>query len=150
MTRSVHSRRVAIAICVAIGAAWAPGASADPASVASAAARSASRDDVVPQGPSLEERLAAIQRRVQAALVYPPLARRRRTEGTALLAFEVGADGRARRVALANSSGFAALDRAALRAVHAAGELPYVYGRLEIPVRFELTASSTEEVASPN
>ena len=83
-------------------------------------------------------------------LVYPPLARRRRTEGTARVAFEIGGDGHARAVAVTNSSGFAALDRAALRALHAVGELPYVYGRLEIPVRFELTARSTEAVASPN
>jgi protein TonB len=128
----------------------APDASSDPASAASVAAHSGSSDDVIPRGPSLDERLVAIQRRVQAALVYPQLARRRRSEGTALLAFEIGADGRARRVVVANSSGFAALDRAALRAVHAVDQLPYVFGRLQIPVRFELTASRTEEIASPH
>jgi hypothetical protein len=42
------------------------------------------------------------------------------------------------------------LDRAALRAVHAVDDLPYVYGRLEIPVRFELTASIPEEIAGRN
>jgi protein TonB len=150
VTHVARSLRVAVAICVAIGWASAPDGGADPASAPSIAARSASGDDVVPHGPSLDARLAAIQRRVQAALVYPPLARRRRTEGTARVAFEIGADGRARAVAVASSSGFATLDRAALRALHAAGELPYVYGRLEIPVRFELTARSTEAAASPN
>jgi protein TonB len=147
VTRGTRRARAAVAIFVATWLAPAPGAIADPPSVA---ARSAPGDDVVPQGPSLDERLAAIQRRVQAALVYPPLARRRRTEGTALLAFEIGADGCARRVSVANSSGFAALDRAALRAVHAVDQLPYVYGRLEIPVRFELTASIPEEIAGRN
>jgi protein TonB len=150
VTRVVCSLGAAAAICVAIGLASARGASAGPASAVSVAAHSAPGDDVIPQGPSLDERLTAIQRRVQAALVYPPLARRRGTEGTALLAFEIGADGRARRVAVANSSGFAALDRAALRAVHAADQLPYVYGRLEIPVRFELTANVPEGIAIPN
>lgn len=150
MTRAARSLRVAVAICVAIGLASVSDASADPASAVSAAARAAASDDVVPQGPSLAERLTAIQRRVQAALVYPPLARRRRAEGTALLAFEISADGRAHRVAVANSSGFVALDRAALRAVHAVDQLPYVYGRLEIPVRFELTASGPGEIAIPN
>lgn len=115
------------------------GAIAEPASVA---ARSASDEDVVPRGPSVDERLATIQRRVQAVLVYPPLARLRRSEGTARLAFEIGADGRARGVAVAHSSGFAALDRAALRAVRSVDQLPYVYGRLEIPVRFELAAAT--------
>ncbi len=145
MTRSL---RVVTAVCVAMGAASLRAANADPAPPPAVAARSAYGEDVVPQGPSLDTRLAAIQRRVQAVLVYPPLARQRRTEGTALLAFEIGADGRARRVAVANSSGFAALDRAALRAVHAVEELPYVYGRLEIPVRFELTASTPAEIAT--
>ena len=150
MTGVARALRVAVAIVVAIGWASAPDTSADLASAASVAAHSASSDDVVPQGPSLDERLTAIQRRIQAVLVYPPVARRRRTEGTALLAFEIGADGRARRVAVANSSGFAALDRAALRAVRAVDQLPYVYGRLEIPVRFELMASSPGEFAIPN
>ena len=142
--------RVAVAIVVAIGWASARDAGADPAAAASVAAHLAASEDAVPEGPTLDERLAAIQRRIQAVLVYPPLARRRRTEGTASVAFEIGADGRARRVAVANSSGFAVLDRAALRAVHAAGELPYVYGRLEIPVRFELTASGPGEFAGRN
>jgi len=137
VTRGTLRARAAVAIFVATWLAPAPGAIADPPSVA---ARSAPGEDVVPQGPSLDERLAAIQRRVQAALAYPPLARRRRSEGTALLAFEIGADGRARGVAVAHSSGFAALDRAALRAVRAVDRLPYVYGLLEIPVHFELAA----------
>jgi len=129
----------AFAFLAATRLAPAPDAIADPPSVA---ARSVPSEDVVPRGPSLDERLAAIQRRVQAALVYPPLARLRRSEGTALLAFEIGADGRARGVAVAHSSGFAALDRAALRAVRSVDQLPYVYGRLEIPVRFELAAAT--------
>ena len=150
MTGVARALRAAVAIFVAIGWASAHDAGADPAVAASVAAHLAASEDAVPQGPTLDERLAAIQRRIQAVLVYPPLARRRRTEGTALLAFEIGADGRARRVAVATSSGFAALDRAALHAVHAVDQLPYVYGRLEIPVRFELMASSPGEFAIPN
>ncbi len=148
MTRGVRSIGAAVAICAAAWLAPAPRAAADPPPFV--AARGVPGEDVVPRGPSLDARLAAIQRRVQAALVYPPLARRRRIEGTALLAFEIGADGRARRVAVASSSGFAVLDRAALRAVHAVDALPYVYGRLEIPVRFELAASIPEETAGRN
>ena len=98
-------------------------------------------------GPTLEARLRAIQERVQASLVSPPLARMRRTEGTALLAFAIGADGHAKQVAVARSSGFPVLDRAAARAVRAAEPLPYVYGRLEIPVRFELEPRAPDSVA---
>jgi protein TonB len=136
----------ASAALVAVAAAR--GADADPAAPPAVAARRPADDDAVPRGPTLEARLRAIQERVQAALVYPPLARMRRTEGTALLGFAIGADGRARQIEVARSSGFAVLDRAAERAVRDAEPLPYVYGRLEIPVRFELEARSPDSAAA--
>ena len=43
--------------------------------------------DAVPQGPSVAARLGEIRRRIQAALVYPPLARMQRVEGETLLRF---------------------------------------------------------------
>ena len=94
--------------------------------------------DAVTHGPSVDERLAAIAKRVQAAASYPPLAQLRRVEGTSLVAFEIGTDGNAKDVAIAASSGSPQLDRAASQAVRDAGRLPWVYGRLEVPVRFEL------------
>ncbi len=48
-------------------------------------------------------------------------------------------DGTARDVVVHRSSGKPSLDRAATRAVAAAVPLPWVYGRLEVPVRFELS-----------
>jgi protein TonB len=95
-------------------------------------------EDAAPRGPDVEERLATIRERIQAALVYPPLARLRRLEGMARVQFEIGADGRPGELAVAGSTGHAILDRAALAAVEAAAPLPWVYGRLEVPVRFEL------------
>lgn len=94
--------------------------------------------DAVPSGPSVAERLVEIRRRIGAVLVYPPLARRHRVEGEALVRFEIGHDGVARTVQLHRSSGKPSLDRAATRAVQDAAPLPWVYGRLEVPVRFEL------------
>ena len=94
--------------------------------------------DAVPPGPSVAERLAEIRRRIQAALVYPPLARLQRVEGEALVHFDVGRDGAPREVRVFRTSGKPSLDRAATRAVAAAAPLPWVYGRLEVPVRFEL------------
>jgi len=94
--------------------------------------------DAVPSGPSVAERLEEIRRRIQAALVYPPLARLQRVEGEALLHFEVDRDGAPRELRVFRTSGKPSLDRAALRAVVAAAPLPWVYGRLEVPVRFEL------------
>jgi len=94
--------------------------------------------DAVPRRPSVAERLGEIRRRIQAALVYPPLARQQSVEGVALVRFEIGHDGEAREVRLFRTSGRPSLDRAATRAVAAAAPLPWVYGRLEVPVRFEL------------
>jgi protein TonB len=94
--------------------------------------------DLAPTGPSVESRLAEIRRRIQAALVYPPLARWQDRQGATLVRFEIGADGRAREVRVARSSGEPLLDAAAARAVVAAGVLPRVYGPLEVPVSFEL------------
>jgi protein TonB len=71
---------------------------------------------------------------------YPALARRRKQEGTVLLEVIIAPDGRASGVTLKKSSGFPALDRAALEAVPGwefeVGAAQPV--RAEIPVRFEL------------
>ena len=94
--------------------------------------------DAIPVGPSLESRLEEIRRRVQDALEYPPILRRRGVGGEAIVGFEVGADRVARGVRTERSSGHPLLDRAAERAVQDAAPLPHVYGRVEVPVRFEL------------
>ena len=97
--------------------------------------------DAISRGPSVAERLEEIRRRIQAATVYPPIARRLGLAGVARVRFEIGRDGLATKIEASRSSGHWALDRAAERSVRHAGELPWVYGRLEVPVRFELDAS---------
>jgi TonB family protein len=132
MSRARAARLVWIAAALAAGV-----ARADPPAVE---ARRAPDDiDVRTHGPSIDERLAVIHERVQAAATYPALAQVRRLEGTSVVAFEIDAMGRARGVGIASSSGTPQLDRAATQAVRDAGKLPWVYGRLEVPVRFELT-----------
>ena len=126
-------RRVALAALLAL-LATGP-VRADPGQLARTSTEGV---DAVTRGPSVDERLAIIQKRVQSAASYPALAQLRRVEGTSLVAFEIGADGSARAVEIAASSGSPQLDRAASQAVHDAGRLPWVYGRLEVPVRFEL------------
>jgi protein TonB len=94
--------------------------------------------DALPPAPSVEERLVEIQRRIQRAVVYPPMARAQGIEGIALLQFEIRHDGEPAAVEVAHSSGHSILDRAAERSVHLAAPLPWVYGRIEVPVRFAL------------
>lgn len=115
-----------VAACLA-GARAAPGAPPQPGSV-----------DALPLAPSPYERLEEIRRRVQAAVAYPARARELGLEGTTRIQFEIGADGLARDVATVESSGHALLDRAAERGAIDAGRLPSLYGRIRIPVRFEL------------
>ena len=94
--------------------------------------------DALPPSPSVESRLREIRQRIQDALVYPPLARAAGQEGEALVEFEIDARGHAAGVETTRSSGHWGLDRAARRAVEDAAPLPYVWGRLEVPVQFDL------------
>ena len=132
-------RTLAITLSITAAALAAAGARAAGAEELAAADTARVRFvDAVPQGPSVAVRLAEIRRRIQAVLVYPPLARMQRIEGEALLRFAIEHDGTARDVVVHRSSGKPSLDRAATLAVAAARPLPWVYGRLEVPVRFEL------------
>jgi TonB family protein len=95
--------------------------------------------DAAPRGPSVDERLAEIRRRIQAAVVYPNTAAARQLEGVATVGFLIDREsGLAQEIRVVSSSGHPSLDRAAERSVVRAGELPWVYGHLEVPVRFNL------------
>ena len=119
-------------------------ASAQPAEPPAVAAPPPAAVDASAQGPSLAARLAEIRQRVQAALVYPPIARRRAVSGEAIVSFAIDAQQRAEGVRIERSSGYPTLDRAAEQAARAAAPLPWVYGRVEVPVRFEIVASSPD------
>jgi protein TonB len=119
-------------------AAWALASAPGAARADAAAPERARLLDALAVGPSVEQRLEEIRRRLQAALVYPPIARRRGLTGTAWVQFEIDRAGAARDVALARSSGHPILDRAARHSVDRAGRLPWVWGRIEVPIRFSL------------
>ena len=76
---------------------------------------------------------------------YPASARKRRLQGVVLLAVHVSAGGRAESVAIKKSSGFEALDEAAIKAVRGWTFKPARLGDtaipadIEVPVRFKLT-----------
>jgi len=126
--------RVATALAAAVLAALAFA----PPLRAPAAPPEESGVDAIPLRPSPAQRLDEIRRRVQQAVIYPERARELGLEGTARIQFEIGSDGLARAVATVESSGHALLDRAAERGALDAGRLPPLYGRIRIPVRFEL------------
>jgi len=114
---------------------------ADDASVPIASARAADAKpalDLAPEVRSVAERMAEVRRKVQAAASYPPIARKRGVEGEALVAFEIASNGTPHDAATLQSSGSVLLDRAALAAVEQAAPLPWIYGRVAVPVRFTL------------
>ena len=107
----------------------------------SAAAPEQEAVDALPAGPSARARLEEIRLRVQAATEYPERARELGVEGTTRIQFEIGPDGLAREVRTVESSGHRLLDQAAERGAIAAGRLPPLFGRIRIPVRFELRSA---------
>ena len=125
---------------VLAGLLLAPAAAASEQRLANATAAEVRFVDAAPPGPTVAVRLAEIQRRIQAAVIYPPLARLQRLEGETLVRFEIEPDGTPSAVRVHRSSDLPTLDRAAMGAVRAAAPLPWVYGQLEVPVRFALKA----------
>jgi TonB family protein len=95
-------------------------------------------EDAMPAPAPVEERIEEIRRRIQEATVYPERARRMGLTGITRIRFQVRPDGRADGVRTVRSSGSAMLDEAAEEGARRARALPYVYGRLEVPVRFGL------------
>lgn len=95
-------------------------------------------EDALPPAPSVAERLAEIRRRVQEAVVYPPRARQRGISGVTRIRFEIAANGQASNIHTVKTSGSPLLDRAAERGAADAGVLPRIYGRVEVPIHFEL------------
>jgi TonB family protein len=142
---AMKSLRVACALAFALG--FAQIASADSMEVAELASADSTEvaavivsDDALPQGPSVADRLAIIREKIQNALEYPPLARIHASDGDALVRFEIDRSGSAQNIHVIQSSGHDRLDISAVRAVETASPLPWVYGPLEVPVHFKLTA----------
>jgi TonB family protein len=129
-------RGFAVVLAIAVGSS-AFGVGAEE--LGAVAARPPVFEDAIPGAPTVAARLAEIQRRVQRAARYPAIALSRSVEGETLVAFEIERGGLPFAIEVSESSGSGALDRAALLAVEAAGSLPWVYGRVVVPVRFELT-----------
>jgi len=94
--------------------------------------------DLAPEERSVAERMAEVQSRVQAAASYPKIAQKRGVEGETLVSFEIASNGTPHSSTTERSSGSLLLDRAALAAVEQAAPLPWIYGRVAVPVRFVL------------
>ena len=131
----MRTRPEILLLGAALALAWMP-SSAEPPGVLDAPPPFF--EDALPPGPSLAERLEEIRNRVQEAVVYPPKARSRGITGVTRIRFEIAEDGHAEKIRTVATSGSILLDDAAEQGAADAGELPRVYGRVEVPIRFEL------------
>jgi protein TonB len=86
-----------------------------------------------------EHLLSQLRARIERSLVYPPLARKRKMEGTATVSFVVGDGGVPAELRLVRSSGHRLLDDEAMNTVRRASPLPMLKGTVEIPIRFSLS-----------
>jgi TonB family protein len=134
VTRPPRRRAAPLFLAALAVAAFAAIAAAEP----DVAAAPPAHEDAAPRGPGVDERLAEITRRVQNAIEYPPIAQSRGLAGETRVSFEIARDGRPLEIRTAESSGSTALDRAAERAVADAAPLPWVYGRITVPVEFAI------------
>jgi TonB family protein len=137
MRRRMRAAVVRTAVVCFLFAVGAGGAAADD-ELAGVSAKPPLIEDAIPGVPTVSARLAEIHRRVQSAARYPAIAQSRSVEGETQVAFEIERGGRPFDIETNASSGSGALDRAALLAVEDAGPLPWIYGRVVVPVRFEL------------
>ena len=147
MFKFVSMKSLGVTCALAFALTFAQIASADSTKVAglistesTAVAAAILFDDAMPNGPSVSDRLAVIREKIQRALEYPPLARLLESDGDALVRFDIDPSGNAQNIRVVQSSGHDRLDTSAVRAVETASPLPWVYGPLEVPVHFELTA----------
>ena len=81
-----------------------------------------------------------IKKRIRQHLVYNPQAKRMGIQGTVSISFTIERDGRARNIAVINTSGNDALDESAVKAVRNASPfpLPPETARIIIPISFSL------------
>lgn len=123
-----------------------PGPAPLPASSAPVAAPALPAPNPAPNLAELRSGyLSALRSAIAANKYYPDSARRRQEQGMALVAFVLEADGRIHRVQVDTSSGFAAIDEAAVAAVERLGrfqpiprELQRERWELKVPISFAI------------
>ncbi|MBI4495591.1 MAG: energy transducer TonB [Deltaproteobacteria bacterium] len=82
--------------------------------------------------------LRQIVDRIEKAKRYPPLARKRGVEGTAVVRFKLNPAGTLESVEIARPSGSGLLDRASLETVRDAVPFPFHEGWLEVEIIFRI------------
>ncbi len=84
------------------------------------------------------EEWAAIAAAIERTKNYPRIARERGIEGVVRLRFRLASSGTVEKIEIVQSSGYAVLDDASIRAVYRAAPMPYVNGWIDMPMRYVL------------
>ncbi len=79
-----------------------------------------------------------IRRSIEKALIYPPIAQKRRLEGTTVVSFAINVHGFPDAPHILQSSGFSILDNAAQETIRKAAPFPVLAGEIEVPITFRL------------
>lgn len=79
-----------------------------------------------------------IRAAIEGAKSYPPLARKRGIEGTAITEFTINGRGSPENIRIVRSSGSDILDNAARKTVLRASPFPQVGGSVEVPITFKI------------
>jgi len=82
--------------------------------------------------------LLQIREAIQRELTYPPLARRRRLEGTVVAGFLIDGGGEPHDIKIVESSGYSILDKEVIAIIRRASPYPHIDERVEVPVSFKL------------
>lgn len=102
---------------------------------------STEQGDTNPQPPEEYLLLALLNEELSRHFFYPPLAIRRGQQGTVALGFVIDRQGQINNIHVAQSSGHAILDRAAVQALSRVGKLssrPQQPHSLQLPVAYRL------------
>lgn len=84
-----------------------------------------------------------IRAAIQKATTYPPLARKRKIEGTVLAGFSINKSGIPVDIKILKTSGYGILDREVIRIIKRASPYPFLRERIEVPVSFRLVSLSS-------
>ena len=75
---------------------------------------------------------------IEKARIYPPLARKKGIQGKVILEFSIRPDGEIDEIRIVKGSGFEILDSMSIETIKRSAPLPYVSGRIEIPMIYRL------------
>ncbi|MDH3973967.1 MAG: TonB family protein [Deltaproteobacteria bacterium] len=86
-----------------------------------------------------EVNYSLILEKIEAAKLYPRVARKRGVEGVAVVKFSIAPDGNVSEIMIEQASGYSILDKAAIKSIKRAAPFPQYDSMLKVEITFKLT-----------